>query len=202
MLTAFEEYIHSRTSSAPSANLVQCDPRFNNRLFSNSNQNFLPNQQQENRFGKLLLRLPALKQVTPTMVEQIFFVRLVGKTPIETLIRDILINGPGCGNGLSSVTKLGATDDSTKRSKTSIEINNLSPHVYFGQSNFPNFFRNLSASNPSGEGQFSFGHMPNLAHTDPIPPDIQNNSNQNAFRKQQTPFPSFGFPPNLISASN
>ena len=55
----------------------------------------------ENRFGKLLLRLPALKQVTASMVEQIFFVRLVGKTPIETLLRDILINGPnsGCSSG-------------------------------------------------------------------------------------------------------
>ena len=27
------------------------------------------------------------------MIEQLFFVRLVGKTPIETLIRDMLLSG-------------------------------------------------------------------------------------------------------------
>ncbi|CAG0916436.1 unnamed protein product [Notodromas monacha] len=50
-----------------------------------------PNQ--PTRFGKLLLRLPSLRTVSPQVIEQIFFVRLVGKTPIETLIRDMLLNG-------------------------------------------------------------------------------------------------------------
>lgn len=44
-----------------------------------------PNQ--PTRFGKLLLRLPSLRTVSSTVIEQLFFVRLVGKTPIETLIR-------------------------------------------------------------------------------------------------------------------
>ncbi|KAK0141396.1 COUP transcription factor 2 [Merluccius polli] len=39
------------------------------------------------RFGKLLLRLPSLRTVSSAVIEQLFFVRLVGKTPIETLIR-------------------------------------------------------------------------------------------------------------------
>merc|ERR1739838_554528 len=50
-----------------------------------------PNQ--PTRFGKLLLRLPSLRSVSASVIEQLFFVRLVGKTPIETLIRDMLISG-------------------------------------------------------------------------------------------------------------
>nr|XP_027197062.1 steroid receptor seven-up, isoforms B/C-like [Dermatophagoides pteronyssinus] len=45
------------------------------------------------RFGKLLLRLPSLRSVSSHVIEQLFFVRLVGKTPIETLIRDMLVSG-------------------------------------------------------------------------------------------------------------
>ncbi|XP_041373420.1 nuclear receptor subfamily 2 group F member 1-A-like isoform X2 [Gigantopelta aegis] len=50
-----------------------------------------PNQ--PTRFGKLLLRLPSLRMVSAQVIEQLFFVRLVGKTPIETLIRDMLLSG-------------------------------------------------------------------------------------------------------------
>lgn len=48
---------------------------------------------QPTRFGKLLLRLPSLRTVSSSVIEQLFFVRLVGKTPIETLIRDMLLSG-------------------------------------------------------------------------------------------------------------
>ncbi|CAL4084544.1 unnamed protein product, partial [Meganyctiphanes norvegica] len=50
-----------------------------------------PNQ--PTRFGKLLLRLPSLRTVSSHVIEQLFFVRLVGKTPIETLIRDMILSG-------------------------------------------------------------------------------------------------------------
>ncbi|XP_070985733.1 COUP transcription factor 2-like [Oncorhynchus clarkii lewisi] len=50
-----------------------------------------PNQ--PNRFGRLLLRLPSLRTVSSSVIEQLFFIRLVGKTPIETLIRDMLLSG-------------------------------------------------------------------------------------------------------------
>ena len=50
-----------------------------------------PNQ--PTRFGKLLLRLPSLRTVSASVIEQLFFVRLVGKTPIETLIRDMFLSG-------------------------------------------------------------------------------------------------------------
>lgn len=50
-----------------------------------------PNQ--PTRFGKLLLRLPSLRTVSSSVIEQLFFVRLVGKTPIETLIRDMILSG-------------------------------------------------------------------------------------------------------------
>ncbi|KAG7282963.1 hypothetical protein CRUP_028480 [Coryphaenoides rupestris] len=45
------------------------------------------------RFGRLLLRLPSLRIVSSPVIEQLFFVRLVGKTPIETLLRDMLLSG-------------------------------------------------------------------------------------------------------------
>jgi len=48
---------------------------------------------QPTRFGKLLLRLPSLRTVSAQVIEQLFFVRLVGKTPIDTLIRDMLLSG-------------------------------------------------------------------------------------------------------------
>ena len=51
-----------------------------------------PNQ--PTRFGRLLLRLPSLRTVSAQVIEQLFFVRLVGKTPIETLIRDMIMSGP------------------------------------------------------------------------------------------------------------
>ncbi|CAF0788492.1 unnamed protein product [Didymodactylos carnosus] len=50
------------------------------------------------RFGKLLLRLPSLKIVSSQIIEQIFFVRLVGKTPIESLIRDMLLSNNSFNN--------------------------------------------------------------------------------------------------------
>ena len=48
---------------------------------------------QHSRFGKLLLRLPSLRSVSANAIEQLFFVRLIGTTPIETLIRDMLLSG-------------------------------------------------------------------------------------------------------------
>ncbi|NXX79070.1 N2F1A protein, partial [Urocolius indicus] len=48
---------------------------------------------QPSRFGRLLLRLPALRSVSAPGIQQLFFSRLVGKTPIETLIRDMLLAG-------------------------------------------------------------------------------------------------------------
>ncbi|XP_016160559.1 PREDICTED: nuclear receptor subfamily 2 group F member 6-like, partial [Ficedula albicollis] len=47
----------------------------------------------EGGFGRLLLRLPALRAVPASLISQLFFMRLVGKTPIETLIRDMLLSG-------------------------------------------------------------------------------------------------------------
>jgi hypothetical protein len=57
-----------------------------------------------NRFGKLLLRLPALKLVSSHVIKEIFFVRLVGKTPIESLIRDMLLTNNTFPNGTVSTT--------------------------------------------------------------------------------------------------
>ncbi|KAF2353356.1 Nuclear hormone receptor ligand-binding domain [Trinorchestia longiramus] len=59
-------------------------------------RNQYPNQPA--RFGKLLLRLPSLRTVSSQVIEQLFFYRLVGKTPIETLIRDMLLSGSSFNN--------------------------------------------------------------------------------------------------------
>uniref|UniRef100_A0A4W5RP26 Nuclear receptor subfamily 2 group F member 6 n=1 Tax=Hucho hucho TaxID=62062 RepID=A0A4W5RP26_9TELE len=48
---------------------------------------------QPQRFGRLLLRLPALRAVPANLISQLFFMRLVGKMPIETLIRDMQLSG-------------------------------------------------------------------------------------------------------------
>ena len=53
---------------------------------------------QPSRLGKLLLRLPSIRTVNQSVIEQVFFVRLVGKTPIETLIRDMLLSGTSTSN--------------------------------------------------------------------------------------------------------
>ncbi|XP_011229685.1 COUP transcription factor 2-like isoform X2 [Ailuropoda melanoleuca] len=44
------------------------------------------------RFGKLLLRLPSLRTVSSSVIEQLFFTRLVGKTSIKALIQDMLLS--------------------------------------------------------------------------------------------------------------
>jgi len=48
-----------------------------------------PNQ--PTRYGKLLLRLPSLRSVSSQVIGQLLFVRMVGKTPVEVMIRDMLL---------------------------------------------------------------------------------------------------------------
>lgn len=45
------------------------------------------------RTGHLLLRLPALKLINPTVVENLFFTSQAGKTPIDNVIKDMLVGG-------------------------------------------------------------------------------------------------------------
>jgi hypothetical protein len=75
------------------------------------------------RYGRLLLRLPALAAIAPAVIEQLFFVRLVGKTPIDTLIRDMLLSGtqfafpvspPQTATNNSGGTQEQASTDTTK----------------------------------------------------------------------------------------
>ncbi|TKR96901.1 hypothetical protein L596_010851 [Steinernema carpocapsae] len=46
--------------------------------------------QQIGRFGRLLLRLPCLRSVNASVIEQLFFAKLIGETSIEALLRDML----------------------------------------------------------------------------------------------------------------
>ncbi|CAF1174418.1 unnamed protein product [Adineta steineri] len=66
-----------------------------------------------NRFGKLLLRLPSLKLVSSHVIKEIFFVRLVGKTPIESLIRDMLLTNNTFPNGTVSTAASSSSSSST-----------------------------------------------------------------------------------------
>jgi len=66
-----------------------------------------------NRFGKLLLRLPSLKLVSSHVIKEIFFARLVGKTPIESLIRDMLLTNNTFPNGTVSTTSSAAAAATT-----------------------------------------------------------------------------------------
>ncbi len=66
-----------------------------------------------NRFGKLLLRLPALKLVSSHVIKEIFFVRLVGKTPIESLIRDMLLTNNTIPNGTVSNANIPTSSTTT-----------------------------------------------------------------------------------------
>lgn len=71
-----------------------------------------------NRFGKLLLRLPALKLVSSHVIKEIFFVRLVGKTPIESLIRDMLLTNNTFPNGSIPTMNVPTSSSSSSSSTT------------------------------------------------------------------------------------
>ena len=87
-------YLHSFVSDAPGLS----NPQVIEQLQEKSQcalEEYCRSQypSQPSRFGKLLLRLPSLRTVPSAVIEQLFFIRLVGKTPIETLIRDMILSG-------------------------------------------------------------------------------------------------------------
>jgi len=90
-----------------------------------------------NRFGKLLLRLPALKLVSSHVIKEIFFVRLVGKTPIESLIRDMLLTNSTFPNGTVSSTAAPSSSSSTAAATaattTAIPAYNSNQYTAFAQ---------------------------------------------------------------------
>jgi nuclear receptor subfamily 2 group F protein 3 len=77
-----------------------------------------------NRFGKLLLRLPSLKLVSSHVIKEIFFARLVGKTPIESLIRDMLLTNNTFPNGTVSTTSAAATTTTPAFNINSTQVSN------------------------------------------------------------------------------
>ena len=89
-----------------------------------------PNQPM--RFGKLLLRLPSLRTVSSAVIEQLFFVRLVGKTPIETLIRDMIMSGPQSGPSFQwpSATACSPTSPITTSVHTPVSLSGHTPPAY------------------------------------------------------------------------
>ena len=90
-LKYFSEYFCSDASSLSDSGTIEQLQEKSQCALEEYCRTQYPNQ--PTRFGKLLLRLPSLRTVSASVIEQLFFVRLVGKTPIETLIRDMLLSG-------------------------------------------------------------------------------------------------------------
>ncbi|XP_040572678.1 nuclear receptor subfamily 2 group F member 1-B isoform X2 [Lepeophtheirus salmonis] len=114
------------------------------------------------RFGKLLLRLPSLRTVSSAVIEQLFFIRLVGKTPIETLIRDMLLCGtafqwPITPASLSPLSQLSGI----------ITPNNL-------------LAQRRSVSPPTGTPTSLAGPLSSSNNSSPPSPPANNNSNNSA----------------------
>lgn len=106
-----------------------------------------PNQ--PTRFGKLLLRLPALRMVSSSVIEQIFFVRLVGKTPIETLIRDMLLSGSSFNWPYMSIQWERDEDDGHLVSKTYwMKLKSLSLSVDLYSNDIVKMWRYLYSLSP------------------------------------------------------
>ena len=69
---------------------------------------------QASRFGKLLLRLPALRLIRPGLIESLFFSRMIGNYSVESLLSGMLMSGNSfntayCGTGNTGlVNNLGA----------------------------------------------------------------------------------------------
>ncbi|KAG5682209.1 hypothetical protein PVAND_011575 [Polypedilum vanderplanki] len=106
-----------------------------------------PNQ--PTRFGKLLLRLPSLRTVSSQVIEQLFFVRLVGKTPIETLIRDMLLSGStesatSCFN--STATSASSVIDPLLGSSGLFSSSSSSPSAATFATANPSFYANCYAA--------------------------------------------------------
>lgn len=50
----------------------------------------LPSSRLHRRFAKLLLRLPALRSIGLKCLEHLFFFKLIGDTPIDTFLMEML----------------------------------------------------------------------------------------------------------------
>ena len=96
-----------------------------------------------NRFGKLLLRLPSLKSVSSHVIKEIFFSRLVGKTPIESLIRDMLLTNNTLTNGTVSLTPALASVSSSSSSSSSASSSSTAA-VVAGTTLTPTFNMNVN----------------------------------------------------------
>lgn len=90
-----------------------------------------------NRFGKILLRLPALKLVSSNVIKEIFFVRLVGKTPIESLIRDMLLTNNTFPNGTVPTSSSSSTTTTTTTAVNTPAFNNNSSALSNPYSTYP-----------------------------------------------------------------
>lgn len=53
-------------------------------------QNLTTNEPLDYRFAKLLLRLPALRSIGLKCLEHLFFFKLIGDTPIDTFLMEML----------------------------------------------------------------------------------------------------------------
>ncbi|QQP54190.1 Steroid receptor sevenup_ isoforms B/Clike [Caligus rogercresseyi] len=105
---------------------------------------------------------PSLRTVSSAVIEQLFFIRLVGKTPIETLIRDMLLCGTAFQWPLSPAS-LSPNLLSTRRS--------VSPNHQNTQQQPLSSTNNSSAPPSPGANEGS-----TRAHNNPSPPSTNHHS--------------------------
>lgn len=68
------------------------------------------------RFGRLLLRLPVLQFINQQAIEQLFFFRLINKTSLDNIVREILLGPCGAGAGAANAATAGLHHSSSLHS--------------------------------------------------------------------------------------
>ncbi|XP_065672722.1 nuclear receptor subfamily 2 group F member 1-B isoform X6 [Hydra vulgaris] len=125
-------------------------------------------QSYHNRFGKLLLRLPALSLIRPATIEALFFPRHHGSQNIDSLVGSMLLYGLGSNNNTSFVNNgIPAVGLNGGSSGSILNMTGLAGHVSSG------FINNAN---------LAFSNANNLSSLQmPIQDNIQNLCNPNIF---------------------
>lgn len=106
-----------------------------------------------NRFGKLLLRLPALSLIRPNTIESLFFSRVVGNHNMDSLVGSMLIYG---GNSNNNMPIINGSMQVNNGYNISLNAPNLNAHL--------SSLTGLGLINPS----LNFSHNNNVAMNNTI----------------------------------
>lgn len=84
-----------------------------------------PNQ--ASRFGKLLLRLPALRLIRPAVIECLFFSRMIGNYSIENLLSGMLLSGSAFNTSYCGTNSNGMMNNMAANGCGGMTLNNNIP---------------------------------------------------------------------------